>query len=393
VAVRSIKIHRLLALLATTVAMTGLAGTARAAVLPDDRADVFYSSYKGGGMDIKGKSILVRKKFAETFSVQGQYFVDTVSGASIDVLSNASVIKDERKQKNIDFDYIRGKTQYSLGYSNSKETDYISDNVHFSLSQDMFGDLTTVTIGAARGWDKISQRSGLLITPKGRADRRSYNAGLSQVVTKDLIGSVTVEVITDEGFLNNPYRFTRFLDPTDGRGWNLEPEVYPATRTSTAVTTRAKYYLWYRAAASASYRFFTDTWGIRGNTLELGYTHPIANRWILEGRVRLYKQGHANFYSDLFPRRDAQNFIGRDKDLAASRNTTIGAKATYAFLPDGWKFFKRGTVTVDLSRIQFKYDDFRDIKDYGIANGFAPGAEPLYKFNATILQIYASMFF
>jgi len=35
VAVRSIKIHRLLALLATTVAMTGLAGTARAAVLPD----------------------------------------------------------------------------------------------------------------------------------------------------------------------------------------------------------------------------------------------------------------------------------------------------------------------------------------------------------------------
>jgi hypothetical protein len=393
VAARFSKIRWLFALIVAVLAGSGVAETAHAAVLPDDRADVFYSSYKGGGMDIKGKSILVRKKFAETFSVQGQYFVDTVSGASIDVLSNASVIKDERKQKSIDLDYIRGKTQYSLGYSNSKEVDYVSDNVHFSLSQDMFGDLTTVTIGAARGWDKVSQRSGLVITPKGRADRRSYQVGLSQVLTKDLLGSVTAEVITDQGFLNNPYRFTRFLDPTDGRGWNQEPEIYPATRTSTAVTARARYYLWYRAAASASYRYFTDTWGIRGHTLELGYTHPVANRWIFEGRVRLYKQSHANFYSDLFPRRDSQNFIGRDKDLAASKNTTIGGKVTYAFLPDGWKFFKRGTVTLDLSHIMFKYDDFRNIKDYGIANGFGPGTEPLYKFNANVLQVYASVYF
>ena len=375
------------------LAGAGLPGAARAAVLPDDRADLFYSTYKGGGMDIKGKSVLVRKKFAETFSVQAEYFVDTVSGASIDVLSNASVIKDERKQKSLSLDYIRGKTQYSVSYVSSKETDYISDTAHFSLSQDMFGDLTTVTLGYSRGWDKISQRSGATITPKGRADVRSYDAGLSQVLTKNLLGSVTLEVITDQGFLNNPYRFTRFLDPTDGRGWNQEPELYPATRTSTALAARAKYYLWYRASASASYRYFTDTWGIRGHTLELGYTHPIANRWILEGRVRLYKQGHASFYSDLFPRRDAQNFIGRDKDLAASKNTTIGAKVTYAFLPDGWKLFKRGTVTFDVSRIQFKYDDFRDIKDFGISNGYAPGAEPLYKFNANVFQIYASMFF
>ena len=373
--------------------MLALAGVAQAAVLPDDRADVFYSTYKGGGMDITGKSILVRKKFAESVSVQANYFIDTVSGASIDVLSNASTIHDERKQKTLSLDYIRGKTAYNASYSNSKETDYVSDTAHFSLSQDMFGDLTTVTLGYTRGWDKVSQRSGTNITPVGQADRRSYDAGISQVITKNLLSSLTLEVITDEGFLNNPYRFTRYVDPTSGTGWGQQPEVYPRTRTSTAVTGRARYYLWYRAAASASYRYFTDTWGIRGHTVEVSYTHPVSNRWIFEGRVRLYKQGPANFYSDLFPRRDALNFIGRDKDLAGSRNTTIGAKVTYAFLPEGWKFFKRGTVTLDLSRIQFKYDDFRDIKDFGIGNGFPPGTEPLYKFNANVLQIYASMFF
>ena len=54
---------------------------------------MFYSTYKGGGMNIGGKSILVRKKFAESLSVQAEYFIDTVSGASIDVLSNASTIQ------------------------------------------------------------------------------------------------------------------------------------------------------------------------------------------------------------------------------------------------------------------------------------------------------------
>jgi Protein of unknown function (DUF3570) len=379
---------RLAALLAL-----GLSGLLHAAVLPDDRADVFWSNYKGGGMDIGGKSILVRKKFAESVSVQAEYFIDTVSGASIDVLSNASVIKDKRNQKSVGVDYIRGKTSYALSYANSKETDYISDTWHASLSQDMFGDLTTVSFGYTRGSDRVSQRSGAVISSVGQADRRSYDLGLSQVITKNLLGSLSAEVITDEGFLNNPYRFTRYSDSTDARGWALQPELYPKTRTSTAVTGRVRYYLWYRAAAAASYRYFTDTWGIRGSTVELTYTHPISNRWIFEGRARLYKQGAANFYSDLFPRRDALNFIGRDKDLAASKNTTLGIKATYAFLPEGWKFLKRGTVTVDYSRIQFKYDDFRDIKDFGIGNGFAAGAEPLYKFNANVVQVYASIFF
>src|SRR5271156_3540985 len=111
-------------------------------VLPDDRADLFYSKYSGGGMDITGESVLVRKKFSENFSVEANYFIDKVSGASIDVLSQASVIKDERKQKNISLDYIHDKTQYNLSYTDSSERDYTSNTLHFGLSQDMFGDLT-----------------------------------------------------------------------------------------------------------------------------------------------------------------------------------------------------------------------------------------------------------
>jgi hypothetical protein len=83
--------------------------------------------------------------------------------------------------------------------------------------------------------------------------------------------------------------------------------------------------------------------------------------------------------------------MSRDKELAASKNVTLGATATYAFLPDGWKMFKRGTATLDVTRMQIKYSDFRDIK-----NAYPPypaGEEPLYQFDAMIYQAYLSMFF
>jgi len=384
--------HKKLGQLSTVAAML-LARTAGAAVLPDDRADVFYSKYTGGGMDITGKSVSVRKKVTEAFGVEGNYFVDSVSGASIDVLSSASSIHDERKQKSLTLNYIRDKTEYTASYTNSTENDYISNTTHFSLSQDMFGDLTTVTLGFTTSRNKVGERSGGLTNWLGHAYSKSYEAGLTQILTKDLIAGVTFEVITDQGFLANPYRSIRYLDPSNpAKGYSLGSQVYPGTHTSNAVEARAKYYLPYRAAISASYRFYSDTWGIRGNTVELGYIQPVANRWIFEGRVRYYKQGHATFYSDLFPFAGSQNFMGRDQNLASSQNTTIGAKATYAFLPDGWKVFKRGTVTLDVSRIRFKYSDFRNIKDFGLPT-YQPGSEPPYHFDATVLQLYMSMFF
>jgi hypothetical protein len=379
------------------IAALALSEGALSGVLPDDRADLFYSQYSGGGMDITGESVLVQKKITEELGVEADYFIDKVSGASVDVLSNASVIKDERHQKTVNIEYIRNKTTYSLGFTNSAERDYISNTPHFSLSQDMFGDLTTITLGFSSSRNSVGENVGSALVPNvvwvGTAQSRSYSLGLSQIITRNLIGGVTVDVITDAGYLANPYRFIRFVDDSAGnsKGYSLGSQIYPETHTSTAVEGRAKYYLPYRAAATVSYRYFRDTWGITSDTVEFGYTQPIRNIWILEGTVRYYEQGHANFYSDLFPFANSQNFMSRDKELAASKNVTLGAKATYAFLPDGWKMFKRGTATLDITRMQVKYSDFRDIK-----NAFPPytaGDEPLYQFDAMIYQAYLSMFF
>src|ERR1700761_3429755 len=381
---------------AAMIAALLLVRSTSADVLPDNRADVFWSKYSGGGMDITGYSATARAKITENFAVEANYFIDKVSGASIDVLSQASVIKDTRKQKSGTIEYLHDKTTYTASYTSSVERDYISDTAAFSLSQDMFGDLTTVTLNFADTHNTVGENNGTANDPNvawlGHALTRAYGGGVSQIINQNFIAGVHLQVITGAGYLANPYRSIRYLDPTNSKGYSLGTQVYPDTHTSTAVQLQGKYYLPYRAAVTALYRYYNDTWGVIGHTVELDYTHPLRNRWIFEGRVRYYRQNAASFYSDLFPFADSQNFTARDQNLAAQNNYTLGAKVTYAFLPDGWKFFKRGTATLDYSRIRFDYLDFRNIKYYGVPQ-FSPGAEPLYNFSANVFQVFVSMYF
>src|ERR1700733_14526725 len=251
----------------------------------------------------------------------------------------------------------------------------------------MFGALTTLNLGWSHTHDTVGENNGTAFVPiinwLGHAEDTSYSVGLSQIFTKNLIVSATFQVITDDGYLANPYRSITYLDPTSAKGYSLASQVYPDTRTSTAVQGQMKYYLPNRAAITGSYRFFRDTWGIVGHTVELDYTHPIGKELILEARARYYRQNSATFYSDLFSIAGQQNFEARDQNLASQNNTTIGGKATWAFRPDGWLFFKRMTLTGDIERIRFSYSDFRDIRDFGVPQ-YTPGNEPLYQFNAMV---------
>ena len=142
---------RLAAALLAALALFALTPVARAAVLPEDRADILYHRYEGGGVTIDGPSVLVRKKFADKVSVTANYYIDAVSSASIDVVTTASPYEEERTQKSLSVDYLRGKTTYSAGYIDSTESDYVAKTTFVSISQDMFGDLTTIAFGFRRG--------------------------------------------------------------------------------------------------------------------------------------------------------------------------------------------------------------------------------------------------
>lgn len=364
----------------------GLAPPSPAAVLPEERADILYHAYSGDNVTVDGPSVLMRKNFAEKFSVFGNYYVDSVTSASIDVqTSGASEYSEERTQTSFGVQVLQGNSSISLSATNSDENDYTGRTTSLNISQDVFGNMTTVTLGFARGADEVRRNGDQDFAEE--IDRRTYRLGVSQVVTKNMMLGFSWETISDEGFLNNPYRSVRFLN--DDGGWDLEPEVYPRTRTSDAASIRGRYFLPYRAAVHAEYRFFTDSWGIDASTAEIGYTHPLQPALILEFRYRSYSQTAADFYSDLFPRAGAFNFRARDKELATFTSQLIGVGVSWDFARSGWKFVQKGSLNLQYDHMIFDYEDFRDLR----VTDVEPGMEPLFNFDAGVIRAFVSIWF
>lgn len=365
-----------------------------ALVLPEDRGDVLYHAYDGGGVRVDGPSVLVRKGYKEQVSAYVNYYQDMVSSASIDVITSGSPYTEERTEYSVGMDYLADRALLSLGYTNSSESDYDAETVSFGISQDFFGDMTTLALGYSRGDDEVRQnQSDGTSLYRGDAQRQRYNLGLSQILTRSWIVSFSAETVVDDGFLRNPYRQIRYLpSPGDDADVLFAAEAYPETRNSDAFAIRTIYYLPYRASIRLEGRTFSDSWGIKADNYEIRYTHPVRSRMILELKARTYSQTQADFYRDIFPFVNASEFMGRDKELSTYSTNSFGVGVTYEFgtkLP----FVKKHSASLFWDFMQFDYDNFRNALLSRAEAGepppqYRPGEEPTYSFEANVIRLF-----
>lgn len=388
------KVAEVAAVAATKRALIAFAfctATAQAAVLPEERADAMFHSYDGGGITIDGPSVLVRKNFKETVSISGNYYVDNISSASIDVLSSgASRYSEERTEYSLGASYLYDKSILSAGYTNSDESDYEAETFYFGISQDFFGDLTNITFGYALGDDEVFQNGNDEFAEEVR--RNTFRTSVSQIVTPNLILALNYDLITEEGFLNNPYRSYRFLtDPLDpSAGFQFAQEVYPDTRTSDAIALRYMYHLPWKASTGGSYRYYTDDWGIDAHTAQFTYTHVLYDNWTVDFKYRYYQQTAADFYSDLFqvPSQDEKDFRARDKEMSDLDNHTVSLHVSYE-RPVNIQWIDKGAVSLQWDRIFFSYDNFTDLSDPNTA----VGDEELYDFEADVFKVLFTIWY
>ena len=105
----------------------------------------------------------------------------------------------------------------------------------------------------------------------------------------------------------------------------------------------------------------------------------------------MYKQTGADFYADLFPYRDAQNYLARDKELSPFSSNVIGLGATYKIPAGVVPWFEKSTVNLYWDMFDIDYDDFRDARVS--PEEYAPGTEPLYSLKADVIRFYLSFWF
>jgi hypothetical protein len=344
-------------------------GTARAVDLPEERAEGMIHVYNGGGITASGPALLVRKNVADKVSLSAGYYIDAVSNASIDVVTTASPYRERRTEYNVGADYVYRDSLLSLSLSNSKEPDYTASTASLDVSQEVFGGMTTVSMGFTRGSDKVLKHGEPAFADS--VTHWQYRFGVTQVLTPNWIASANFEAISDDGFLGSPYRAARVFGAA-------VQERNPRTRSSRAIKLRAIGDLGNRNAIHAEYRYFWDTWAIKAHTLEGGYSRYFGDLWLADAYVRFHTQKHALFYSD-----DAQSetlYVSRNRQLSAFNDIGIGAKLSYTWKKVPGKYEIKANGAYEL--VQYRYKDFTDIRT----------GSP-YSFNANVLQLYVSATF
>jgi hypothetical protein len=349
-------------------ALAGLVGGmlaasgARAVTLPEDSAEALVHVYDGGGLRASGPALLVRKSIADKVSLSGSYYVDSVSSASIDVVTTASPYKEKRTEYGFGADYVVRDSQITLSASSSKEPDYTAGSLGIDVSQEVFGGMTTVALGTTRATDKVGRKGiGFFDTVK----HWQYRVGVTQILTPSWIASLNFEAISDDGYLGSPYRVARVFGAAI-------PERLPRTRSSRALKLRAVGELGARNAMRAEYRYFWDTWAIKAHTGELGYSRHVGERWLADGFVRLYSQKRALFYSD---NASAETlYVTRNRQLGSFNSTGLGGRLSYSWkrVPGQYEIKAHGAY----ERVQFRFRDFTDVR-----SGRA------YSMNANVVQL------
>jgi hypothetical protein len=333
-----------------------------ALTLPEDTAEVMYHLFNGADLTAQGPALLVRKSLFDKVSVTGTYYVDMISSASIDVVTTASPFKETRREYNIGAEYVYRDSLLSASYSNSNEPDYKAQAVNIDASQEVFGNMTTITLGFSRGQDDVGK------TGEGFFDYAKhwrYRFGVTQVVTPSWLASLNFEAGADDGYLGSPYRSALVFGA-------YVPENVPRTRSSRSIKLGVVGQVMERTSLNASYRYFYDTWDIKASTFQIGGSRYVGESFLIDGYVRYYTQTRALFYSN-----DATTetvYITRNRQHSTFYDVAPGVRVTYVYKQVPGRYEIKGHLNYEYQ--YYKYADFTDVR-----------TGQLYSYSAHLLQL------
>jgi hypothetical protein len=328
-----------------------------------------FHIYDGGGVKATGPALLVRKKLADRVSLSGSYYIDKVSNASIDVVTTASPYKESRKEYTLGADYVYREAQIALTTSKSTEPDYVAAATNLDVTQEVFGGLTSVSVGFTRGVDQVGKHNDPTFADNAR--HWAYRAGVTQILTPRWLMSLNFEALSDDGYLGSPYRAAIV------RGAAIH-ERNPRTRSARAIKLRSINDLGSRSSLRTEYRYYYDTWDIRAHTAEIGYSRYFGDQWLADGFLRYHAQSKALFYSD--NALAETSYVSRNRQLGTFNDIGIGGKAAYTLKQVPGQYELKANASYELLR--FKFKDFTDIRT----------GQP-YGYKAHVLQLFVSATF
>jgi opacity protein-like surface antigen len=239
---------------------------------------------------------------------------------------------------------IASNTKLNVGLNGSVEQDYRSLSGRLGVAQDLNNKTTTLSLGVNFEQDQSKPFHGIPVAFSQMSGRpavlRSRNknvisavAGVTQVVTPNLLVQLNYSYGSSKGYHSDPYRILSVLDPISGEPLNYVYEGRPDKRTRQSVYGAAKLATG-SFVTDLSARYYHDSWGINSYTVELAEHIPLMSKAYIEPHARYYHQSKADFFTYYLPSTAIlPSFASSDSRLDSFKSVTLGVSAGFELTP------------------------------------------------------------
>jgi hypothetical protein len=301
-------------------------------------------------------------------TLHGSYLLDIVSAASVDIVSTASKNwKEARHEGSVGFDYKPHNLGVSVGGSVSSEPDYLSYGLGALMSYDLDEKNLTLTFGYGYSHDTAG-RAGTSFAVFSRVlERGTFNGGVTRVINRSTIASLTGDVIVETGDQSKVYRYIPMFSPEVAQtvpngasiGWvtaNRLPErpleQLPLDRRRFALTGRLAH-RFDDSTLRLEERLYADTWLLMASTTDVRWIFDLGKRVELWPHLRFHAQKAVDFWQKAYvsgpaPGWDLPEFRTGDRELGPLW-TTDGGGGLRLYLgskvePRSWALTLQGDV-------------------------------------------------
>lgn len=292
---------------------------------------------------------------------------DSVSGASPWYHTSAlTPMNDLRRSADLQLTRYYSLGTWSVGGSFSSESDYISRSISLQGSRSADDKNTTWNAGFGYTSDTINPNNKVVADEKKQVINGVV--GVTRVMSKNDIVQLNFGYSHGTGYYTDPYK-----TPYDNR---------PRERNNTTMLVRWNHYVDdLQGTLHLSYRYYTDTFGIRAHTMGAEYVQPLQNGWTLTPLLRMYSQNEADFYLSTSAANPALPtpkpvYYTEDQRMSAFGALTMGVKVSKQ-LNEDWN--------VDL-----KYEKYEQRSDWALTG--TPD-KYLADFSARSIQVGLSYLF
>ena len=243
------------------------------------------------------------------WSIGGSYLVDAVSAASVDIVSTASHHWVERRHVGAgSASFKAGLVGVALSGGVSSEPDYLSIGGGGVLSFELAEKNVTPFIGGSYGHDLVG-RTGDPMSMWQELNKVSVKTGVTFVVNRSTIASLSFDEILERGYLAKPYRYLPVVAPGVGAqvpaGASIDlvkslneysvAENVPTERNRSALAGR----LAVRAGTTTfrgDERLYYDNWGLLATTTDIHEFIDLGSRVVVWPHLRAHVQRGVFFW-------------------------------------------------------------------------------------------------